>query len=139
MRIFIACILLLMACGKPVANYEITEKYADGKTKTEVANWLDSDGKKLKTGEKGYYENGRLKITSYTDENGQKTGMWEYWYDNGNLWSQCEYENGIRSGMSKVYYPDGTLRYEGNYKEDKQTGKWNFYTEKGEIFDSKEY
>lgn len=60
-----------------------------------------------------------------------RDGQYEVRYDNGNLWSTCEYKNGKKHGKSVSYYPNGKQRYVGFYRDDKQSGQWFFYDSLG--------
>ena len=59
---------------------------------------------------KKYYPNGTTQA-EYTENNqGQKHGISQDWYPNGQLWEQCEYTNGKLNGCRVVFTYDGITR-----------------------------
>ncbi len=46
-----------------------------------------------------------------TDRSGRKQGYWEYYYDNGVLYSKGSYKDGYKVGMWDFYKEDGSLDY----------------------------
>ncbi len=133
---FAHIILLLMffSCSNRIEKTELY--YPDGSKKT-VAVYEGKDQKKVE--ETGYYQNGEIKIHGYFDQAGKRKGVWEYYYDNGKLWSRCSYTNGIKNGKSEVWYENGQKRYEGEYSNDRQVGAWKFWDEKGNQVHKKDY
>ena len=64
-------------------------------------------------------------------KNEKRSGIWTFYYQNGNKWSEGEYKDGLNNGKSTTWFENGNKRYEGQYKDGKQTGKWKFWDEKG--------
>lgn len=87
----------------------------------------------LKIAEIKYYENGKKELEGFYNEKLERNGKWIYWFENGKIWSECEYKNGIKEGKSTVFFENGQKRYEGNYKNDSTIGVWKFWNEKGEL------
>ncbi len=79
-----------------------------------------------------YYENGKEKMKG-SIKDGKREGLWQAWYENGNLWSEAEYSKGINNGKSVTYFESGKVRYEGLYKEGKKVGDWKYYDEDGKL------
>jgi antitoxin component YwqK of YwqJK toxin-antitoxin module len=80
-------------------------------------NQFTHDGKKDGIWEK-YYDNGQLQSRgSY--ENDIKEGYWESYWSNGQLWSKGTYKNGKRDGIWEEYFSDGEFWYEGEWNNDK--------------------
>lgn len=63
--------------------------------------------------------------------NQKREGNWNYWYENGNKWSEGYFKNDINDSIRNVWYENGNKRYEGFYKNGKEIGIWKFYDEKG--------
>ena len=57
----------------------------------------------------------KLRFKGEFDENNQKTGYWERYHDNGNIWSKGNYLNGERNGYWESYWSNGKLCLKGNY------------------------
>ena len=50
---------------------------------------------------------------------GKKDGLWEEYWDNGQLYSKGHYKDGKRDGLWKYFYQDGAVYKEwtGTYKD----------------------
>lgn len=51
------------------------------------------------------------------NRNGLKTGIWEGYWENGNLSHRGSYINGLMVGYWEYYWPDGELDFIKNYRE----------------------
>src|ERR1700722_8356461 len=68
--------------------------------------------------EKGYYENGKLRIeTPYVK--GKKNGIEKYYYNTGELAGENPYVNGKENGVEKSFYTTGELMSKTPYTNDK--------------------
>jgi len=89
--------------------------------------------------------------------NGEKSGVWIYSYDSGEIFQRIKFKNDLEKGTAKIYNKNGTLRQigkfrkgeaiglwkyyydntilmgEGNFSEGKQTGSWKWYFMNGQI------
>jgi antitoxin component YwqK of YwqJK toxin-antitoxin module len=45
----------------------------------------------------------------YVNEKGERNGVYKMWWENGNLWIECDYKDGREHGRFSQYYPDGVL------------------------------
>ena len=72
------------------------------------------------------------RINQFT-HNGKKTGIWEEYYSNGQLYKKGLYVNGLRDGYFEYYGGDGELLYKGYYKDDKMDGIWEEYHINGKL------
>lgn len=130
--VYLLTILLFTACNK--TKEVVEQKHEDGSPKI-VATYKDN--RIFQQVE--YYENGSKKITGEFSESGKRQGHWQYWYENGNLWSECDYKEGIRHGENIVYYENGKKRFSGKYDNDKKVGKWSFWKEDGTLAKEQEF
>lgn len=112
----------------------IEQKYANGNPK--VVSIYQND--RIIT-QSEYYENGQLKIIGDLTENGKRKGKWQYWYNDGTIWSECEYTDGKQNGLNTVYFPNGQKRFEGRFKMGKRIGEWKFWDENGDVKLVKKY
>ena len=78
------------------------------------------------------YENGNKKYEGNMKA-GKREGEWFMYFENGALWSRCNYVEDKKQGKSVVYLPNGNKAYEGMYEADKPTGEWIYYNEDGSI------
>ena len=58
-----------------------------------------------------YYNNGDIKITGHY-ENGKPSGEWKEYYDNGNLFKVYSYTDGKRNKETKSFFKSGVLKFE---------------------------
>lgn len=86
-----------------------------------------------------YHQSGGIKIKGFHNQELKREGLWISYYEDGTKWSECYYTDGKREGHSLTFYPNGKIRYVGEYKADKQTGKWTFYDEDGNVTEEKSY
>ncbi|MCX6232705.1 MAG: hypothetical protein NTZ33_14300 [Bacteroidetes bacterium] len=68
-----------------------------------------------------------------TSINNKREGKWNYWYENGNMWSEGYYKNGENDSIRNVWYENGQKRYEGLYRNAKEAGLWKFYEANGKL------
>tara|TARA_R100001443_G_scaffold116130_1_gene135730 strand:- start:240 stop:734 length:495 start_codon:yes stop_codon:yes gene_type:complete len=79
-----------------------------------------------------YYDNGQLReVRKYKD--GKRDGLYEGYYDNGQLGSIGKYKEGNRDGLWEWYYDNGQLGGKGNYEDDKRESYWEFFNEDGTV------
>ncbi len=76
-------------------------------------------------------------ITSYNAE-GQAHGLWELYYDNGNLSYKGTYINGLRHGYWERYWPNGKFGLVTNYLNGK-VGLYIAYHSSGVLAEKKFY
>jgi antitoxin component YwqK of YwqJK toxin-antitoxin module len=72
------------------------------------------------------------RINQYDNE-GNKTGYWEEYWDNGALDRKGSYINGLMDGMWEIYYIDGELYSRGPYKDGERNGEWFYYNYDGKL------
>ena len=67
------------------------------------------------------------------NEKGEKHGLWEDYYSNGELHYRINYANGKEHGVWESYYRDGQLNYRGNYENGQKHGLWEGYFSDGQL------
>jgi antitoxin component YwqK of YwqJK toxin-antitoxin module len=72
-----------------------------------------------------------METINQKDENGNRTGLWKWYYDNGELWYEGSFFNGNRDGLWKHYRKNGKLYHEVVYVNAIGFGK--DYNETGEL------
>lgn len=80
-----------------------------------------------------YYDaaKSKIKFQGQQDEQKRRHGKWVHYLENGTEVSITFYTNGVRNGFSSVRRPNGVMYYHGEYKDDKPSGIWKYYDEKG--------
>jgi antitoxin component YwqK of YwqJK toxin-antitoxin module len=71
-------------------------------------------------------------------ENGERTGEWKFYHENGQLESIVKYENGFM-GETKYYDENGQLSLIGKFENEEATGEWKSYYENWQLFDIGKY
>jgi GH24 family phage-related lysozyme (muramidase) len=66
-------------------------------------------------------------------------GMYERYYNNGQLQSKGSYEDDIKQGLWKLYWFNGKLSEKGSYVNDDADGIWEEYNENGQLETKKLY
>lgn len=100
------------------------ENYFDGETHDESIS---------------YYPNGNIaEIINYNK--GVKQGVWEKYFQDGNIQLKGNYFNDNIEGKFDIYYPGKILKTSGEYKKSLKYGEWKYYSileklEKIEIYD----
>ena len=77
-----------------------------------------------------YFESGKIEM-EINFQNGFMHGFFKRWFENGKLAVECEHEDGKPVGCCREYCNDGTLKEEGRYEEDKYK-ILNFWNWRGE-------
>ncbi|MDY0781087.1 hypothetical protein [Tenacibaculum sp. IB213877] len=135
----------LLAHYKISGNTIITYTYKGGKLDSNEETNVISDLQackdaidKLKTTE-CYYHNGKVNIKCTYDENGKENGLWEYFYENGQLSVSQQYVHGKRDGKNINYYENGTLQSSGDYLHGERNGNWKYYDKNGTLTEDVNY
>ena len=128
--LFIGMLLIFSSCVKPK---RVVEEFYTPEQPKLVAYYTTEDGVKVKVEEEKYYENGKLEYKGGYDKDKRRNGRWEYYFNNGKLWSIGEYEYGKMEGKKEVYWPDGQIRYKGQFSNNKKSGHWVFYNADGSV------
>jgi uncharacterized protein len=94
--------------GKEIINGNYSFGDRDGK-------WMEKIG--------DHYEIGKY-------NEGNRTGDWIYYFENGNIAFKGEFKNGKPFGKHKYYWEDsGNIRKIEKYKNGRKHGKWRFFDE----------
>lgn len=73
------------------------------------------------------------------NEKGEREGLWEQYYKNGQLREKGNYKNDKLEGWGEWYYENGQLAEKTNYKKDKREGLWEWYYENGQLSEKTNY
>ncbi|MDG2313138.1 MAG: hypothetical protein P8M15_03800 [Alphaproteobacteria bacterium] len=80
---------------------------------------------------KGTDEFGYIVKGNYKD--GKEEGVWEFYYDNGQIYSKPTYKDGKLHGYYEEYLINGQLERKLTYKNGKLDGVWEEYYENGKL------
>ncbi len=96
----------------------------------ESGNW---DGNKW-TGEyQFFYDNGNPEYIWTYNNDGKRTGIQRYFYEDNNIKIEGYWENGKEIGILKEYYQDGSLKKESNWTDGIINGITTEYYATGEV------
>jgi antitoxin component YwqK of YwqJK toxin-antitoxin module len=80
-----------------------------------------------------YYSNGNVSIKGQKNSKGQEEGLWEGFYEDGNIFSRTPYVGGLIDGIEEVFYDNGNIRWRIPYKEGKADGIEEWFYPNGNI------
>jgi uncharacterized protein len=72
-------------------------------------------------------------------ENGIKEGLWNYYHDNGQLYSKGNYKNGNQDGYWVHYHENGQLNSKGDFKNGELEGSYITYYDSGNLYSKGDY
>jgi len=77
--------------------------------------------------------NGKWKLTvnDHREEgqflDGERDGLWLWFYGNGNKMFEGEFQSGIPTGKHKYWYDNSQLEMTGKYKAGEMDGRWDYF------------
>ena len=80
-----------------------------------------------------YYDNWNVYIKGQKNSKGQEEGIWEMFYENGNIRMRIPYKEGKVGGIAEWFYENGNIRYRTPYKEGNKDGIEEWFDEQGNI------
>jgi len=86
-----------------------------------------------------YYSNGNVHIKGQTNSGGQMEGLWEGFYENGNIQWRISYKEGKKDGIEEFFYKNGNIRWRTPYKENKPDGIEEIFDEQGNITETRHW
>lgn len=81
----------------------------------------------------------QIKMTGRKNKEGERSGIWKYFSEQGVELSVTVYTAGKKDGHIIVKRPSGVLSYVGEYEMDEPVGIWKMYNENGELIETKDY
>ena len=80
-----------------------------------------------------YSDNRNVWIKGQKNSKGQREGIWEMFYDNGNIQCRTPYKGGKMNGIEEWFYPSGNIYRRTPYKEGKVDGIDEWFCPSGNI------
>ena len=84
-----------------------------------------------------YYSNGNVCIKGQKNSKGQREGLWEWFYENGNISWRTPFKEGKMDGIEEGFYSNGNISWRTPFKVDKIDGTQKFYDEQGNIVETR--
>ena len=69
----------------------------------------------------------------------KKTGIWKYFYSNGNLHQKGKYKDDKQNGIWKFYFDSGELMGFGEFSDNNQIGLWKWFHKNGNLYTERLY
>lgn len=128
MRIFLALVLsLIIVSGCESSTVKTEEK------KEEFKPLIIRKGGQFIEYYPGHKQ---IKMKGREDADGNRTGIWKLFSQDGVELSVTVYTEGKKDGHIVVRYPNGMPNYVGEYVMDERVGEWKFYAETGELLET---
>jgi len=80
-----------------------------------------------------YYYSGNVWIKGQLNSKGEREGIWEWFYTNGNILWRTSYKNGMENGIEDSFYPNGNIEIRTPYKKGNADGVQEWFDEQGNI------
>ena len=81
-----------------------------------------------------HYDEAKTKVNEryYVDKNGLRQGLYESFYENGQLRRRCTYKDGKLDGLYESFYENGQLKERCTYKNNKLDGLCEWFDINGQ-------
>ena len=73
------------------------------------------------------------RMKASVNKSGKLDGLYELYYDGGNLLQRCMYKDGVKDGLCELYYDSGNLLQRYTYRNGKLDGLWESYDDSGNL------
>jgi len=80
-----------------------------------------------------YHSNGNVYNKGQKNSKGQREGLWEWFYPNGNIECRTPYKEGKKDGIWEWFHKNGNISCRTPYKEDKKDGIEEWFYENGNV------
>jgi antitoxin component YwqK of YwqJK toxin-antitoxin module len=78
-----------------------------------------------------YRDNGNVFAKGQKNSKGQREGIWEIFWENGNIQWRIPYKEDERDGIVEWFYPNGNMHWRISYKDDRKDGIEECFDERG--------
>ena len=80
-----------------------------------------------------YYSNGNVSMKGQKNSKGQREGIWEIFWMNGNIEWRGTFKDGNMDGIVELFYKDGNIHCRTPFKEGEEDGIEESFDEQGNI------
>ena len=80
-----------------------------------------------------YWGNGNVLVKGQRNSKGQREGIWECFWENGNIQWTTPYKEGKEDGIEEWFYPNGNIVQRIPYKKGEMNGIQEVFDEQGNI------
>lgn len=86
-----------------------------------------------------YYRNDQMMYQGIEDDDDIKQGIWQWWYDNGQLQEKGQYKHGIKIGTWKQWHSNGQLEYLCSFENGKENETCQEWHSNGQLSSKAKY
>lgn len=129
-----ALALLWSACSTPVEETVVQTWPETGQPKEIHTELPDGAGTEVRI----MHGNGRIHMRGVLKE-GERSGTWNTYREDGMPWSQVQYVNGQKDGLFRTWHPGGIPHIEGQHRSGNPHGDWHFYSTDGQLVQTEHY
>ena len=86
-----------------------------------------------------YYSNGKVFLKGQKNSVGQREGLWEWFYENGNIRMRTPYKEDKIDGIEEEFYPNGNINRRTPYKGGKRDGIEECFWPNGNITETRHW
>ena len=84
-----------------------------------------------------YYPSGNVSIKGQKNSRGQRECLWEWFYENANIYWRTPYKKGKADGIQEGFYSNGNILCRTPYKGGKRDGIEEYFDEEGNIVETR--
>ena len=84
-----------------------------------------------------YYSNGKVFLKGQENSKGQREGIWEWFYENGNIRMRTPYKEDKIDGIEEEFYSNGNIKWRIPYKGGKVDGIAEWFDKQGNITETR--
>ena len=86
-----------------------------------------------------YWDNGNVCIKGQKNSKGQREGIWELFYENGNIERRTPYKEGKRDGIEECFDEQGNIKWRIPYKGGKRDGIEEWFHKNRNIIETRHW
>ncbi len=123
-----------------VAHLSAAELAALGTTSSAVIKTLSNDplsGRQARQASGAvavaHYPDGHPRAAGRYDAEGLRTGVWQFWFEDGRPAREVEFLAGVRERTVREWHPNGAPAVEGAYRAGLRDGRWRFWDPRGAL------
>ena len=86
-----------------------------------------------------YHDNGNVCIKGQKNSKGQREGIWELFYENGNIERRTPYKEGKRDGIEECFDEQGNIKWRIPYKGGNRDGIEEWFHKNRNIIETRHW
>jgi antitoxin component YwqK of YwqJK toxin-antitoxin module len=83
-----------------------------------------------------YHPNGNVRVKGQENSKGQREGLWEMFYKNGNILCRTPYKEDKIDGIEEWFYENGNIKWRIPYKNGMEDGVQEWFDKQGNIIET---